>query len=54
MDQTLNSKDEPSSSVPSGRRFKGKTVLVTGGGKGIGLATTLKFASEGARVVVVK
>lgn len=52
MDQTLNSKDEPSSSVPSGRRFKGKTVLVTGGGKGIGLATTLKFASEGARVMV--
>src|SRR3979409_1987810 len=33
-------------------RFQGKTVLVTGGAKGIGAATARRFASEGATVVV--
>src|SRR3989344_1245319 len=33
-------------------RFKGKSVLVTGGAKGIGEAITRAFASEGARVFV--
>jgi len=33
-------------------RFEGKTVIVTGAGSGIGLATALRIAKEGGRVVV--
>ena len=33
-------------------RFEGKTVIVTGGGGGIGGATCRRFAAEGARVAV--
>jgi meso-butanediol dehydrogenase/(S,S)-butanediol dehydrogenase/diacetyl reductase len=33
-------------------RFKNKTVIVTGGAGGIGLATAQRFASEGAKIVL--
>lgn len=33
-------------------RFKGKVVIVTGGAQGIGMATSLAFAREGAHVVI--
>jgi 3-oxoacyl-[acyl-carrier protein] reductase len=33
-------------------RFKDKVVLVTGGSRGLGSATVLRFASEGANVVI--
>jgi 3alpha(or 20beta)-hydroxysteroid dehydrogenase len=34
-------------------RFSGKVVVITGGAGGIGRATAVRFASEGARVVLV-
>ena len=35
------------------RGLKGKTIVVTGGGGGIGATTCLRFAEEGAQVAVV-
>ncbi len=34
-------------------RFRGKTIIVTGAGSGIGRATSLRLAKEGARVIAV-
>lgn len=34
------------------KRFENKTILVTGGNSGIGLATAIAYAREGARVVI--
>ena len=34
-------------------RFEGKSVLVTGGAAGMGLAAARMFAAEGARVSVI-
>lgn len=36
-----------------GKRFTGKVVIVTGGGSGIGAATTYRFGREGATVIAV-
>ncbi len=34
-------------------RFQGKSILISGGGTGIGLGAAKRFAAEGARVVVM-
>ena len=35
------------------KRFSGKTALVSGGSRGIGLAIAKKLASEGANVAIM-
>ncbi|MER2000816.1 MAG: SDR family NAD(P)-dependent oxidoreductase, partial [Lysinibacillus sp.] len=34
-------------------RFEGKVVIITGAGSGLGQATALQLASEGAQLVLV-
>ena len=38
--------------MASSKRFEGKTAFITGAASGIGRATAVAFAAEGARVVV--
>ena len=42
-----------SGTLPTGERMRGKVCLVTGGGSGIGRATALRMASEGAEAVLI-
>jgi NAD(P)-dependent dehydrogenase (short-subunit alcohol dehydrogenase family) len=42
-----------SGTLPTGERMRGKVCLVTGGGSGIGRATALRMAAEGADAIIV-
>lgn len=42
-----------SGALPAGQRMRNKVCLVTGGGSGIGRATALRMASEGAEAILV-
>lgn len=43
--------EETAPEVPTGARFTGKTVIVTGAASGIGKATAVRIAREGGRVI---
>ena len=42
-----------SGALPTGMRMKGKVCLITGGGSGIGRATAMRMATEGADAIIV-
>ena len=48
----MNANPNESSETAAAQRFAGRTVLVTGGTSGIGLATAARFLAEGADTVI--